>query len=583
MTKYSQLFVPTLREAPRDADTVSAKLMIRAGMIRKLAAGLYEWLPLGLKVLKKVEQIVREEMDKIGGQEVWLPHIQPKELWEETGRWGVYGKELLRIKDRKGSEFCFAPTAEEVITDLVRRDVRSYRQLPIMCYQFGTKFRDEIRPRFGVMRAREFYMKDAYSFHADEKDAGAYYQKAVEAYSNVFKRCGLNFRPVEAETGAIGGSFSHEFMVLADTGEEEIVSCPACSYAANVERADCLPPVISPNPEPLLPMEDVPTPGAYTVEDVAKFMKAPKEKFIKTLFFLADGAPAVALVRGDCELNEPKLLRALGAKELRKMSEEQYSQLAGCEVGFAGPQGLKEKCKAHDSRARVVADHLLKTVVNGISGGNKKDVHTKNVNLGRDYEPDLFADLRNALRGDFCPRCGAQGKRNELQFSRGIEVGHTFKLGTKYSAAMKAHYLDEVGESHPFVMGCYGIGVSRVVAAAIEQAHDENGIRWSKEMAPFQVIVVPVKPEEPQTARWTEEVSRELEQAGWSVLVDDRDERPGVKFKDADLIGIPLRATIGEKGIAQGTVELKLRSEAEVRHVPREQLIKEARTLLDRA
>jgi prolyl-tRNA synthetase len=578
--KYSQIFIPTLRDAPRDADAVSAKLMIRSGMIRKLAAGLYEWLPLGLKVLKKVEKIVREEMDRIGGQEVWLPHIQPKELWEETGRWGVYGKELLRIKDRKGSEFCFAPTAEEVITDLIRRDVRSYRQLPIMCYQFGTKFRDEIRPRFGVMRAREFYMKDAYSFHADEKDAEAYYGKALQAYSNIFRRCGLNFRPVEAETGAIGGSFSHEFMVLADTGEEEIVSCPSCSYAANVERAECLPPEPKTSSEAPAPMEDVSTPGAFTVDDVAKLMNAPKEKFIKALFFMADGAPVVAFVRGDCALNEPKLMRAAGAKQLYKMSEEDYSKLAGCDVGFAGPQGLKERAKAHDARTRIFADHLLKTVVNGISGGNKKDVHAKNVNLGRDYEPDAFVDLRNALRGDLCPRCGKDGKKSELQFSRGIEVGHAFKLGTKYSASMKAHYLDEAGQSIPFVMGCYGIGVSRVVAAAIEQGHDDNGIRWSKEMAPFVAIVIPVKPEDSQTAQWTDAIVSELEQQGWDVLVDDRPERAGVKFKDADLIGIPLRITIGEKGIAQGTVELKLRSQSEVRHVPRENLLKEAKALL---
>lgn len=573
--KYSQLFVPTLRNAPKDADTVSAQLMIRSGMIRKIASGLYEWLPLGLKVLKRVEQIVREEMNRAGGQEVWLPHIQPKELWEETGRWQIYGKELLRIKDRKNSDFCFAPTAEEVITDMVRRDVRSYRQLPLLLYQFGTKFRDEIRPRFGVMRAREFYMKDAYSFHPDEKNAEQWYAKVFDAYMKIFTRCGLKFRPVEAETGAIGGSFSHEFMVLAETGEEEIVSCETCGYAANVERAECIEDGSQPNSlENPLPIEDVPTPNAWTVEDVAKLMNQPKEKFIKTMFYIANGNPVVALIRGDCELNESKLARVLGAAMLEKMSEEGYAKLADCPVGFAGPAGLKERCQRSSGNCRIVADHLVSKVVNGVSGANKKDMHAKNVNLGRDYQPDQFVDLRKVRHGDFCPQCAKQGKKNPLTFSRGIEVGHAFKLGTKYSSAMNACYLDEAGKSIPFVMGCYGIGVSRVVAAAIEQNHDDNGVIWTKELAPFKVIVVPVNFEEPRSREMSEKIYQQLNAQGIDAILDDRIERAGTKFKDADLIGIPVRVTVSEKSLANDQVEFKSRSAKDFELVPVSQILR---------
>ncbi len=578
--RYSKFFVPTLRDVPKDADTVSAKLMLRSGMIRKLAAGLYDWLPLGLRVLKKVEAIIREEMNAIDGQEVWLPHVQPRELWEETGRWGVYGKELLRFKDRKNSDFCFAPTAEEVITDLVRRDVRSYRQLPLMVYQFGTKFRDEIRPRFGVMRAREFYMKDAYSYHADEKDAERYYARVVEAYSKIFQRCGLRFRPVEADSGAIGGNFSHEFMVMADTGEEAIAICPSCSYAANVEKAECLPASANGAAESPLAIEDVATPGASSVEAVAKVLNAPKEKFIKTLFFMADEAPVVALVRGDTEMNALKLGRALGAKTVFKMSEQDYQRFAGCDVGFAGPQGLKEKARAQDPKFKLVADLLVRSVANGISGANRKDAHSKNLNPGRDFEPDLYADLRNARDGDACPRCASQGKKSALSFSRGIEVGHTFKLGTKYSASMKAEFLDEAGKSAPFIMGCYGIGVSRVVAAAIEQNNDANGMLWKRELAPFQVVLIPVKLEDPKTREWTDKIYADLTRAGIEVLCDDRDERAGVKFKDADLIGIPVKITLGEKGLSQNQAEVKTRGAADTNFIALDQLLPQIQSVL---
>ncbi|OGR79213.1 MAG: proline--tRNA ligase [Elusimicrobia bacterium RIFCSPLOWO2_02_FULL_39_32] len=579
--KISKILIPTLREAPKDAENISAKLMIRAGMIRKLASGIYDWLPLGLKVLKNVEKIVREEMDAIGGQEVWLPVIQPKELWSETGRWQIYGKELLRIKDRKGSEFCFAPTAEEVITDLARKDVRSYRQLPIMFYQFGAKFRDEIRPRFGVMRAREFYMKDAYSFHADEADVENYYSKILDAYSRIFKRCGLQFRAVEAETGAIGGTFSHEFMVLADTGEEEIVSCsPNCNYAANVERAECIKENSKKDKETLLPLEEISTPNAWTVEDVAKCLNANKEKFIKTMFYKVDDLPVIALIRGDQELNEFKLLHALNGQKIELMSEKEYSLLADCEVGFAGPYGLKERAKKSGVAPQIVADYAVSNLVNGISGANKKDFHLKNININRDYQPEKIADLRKIKNGDSCIRCAQKGIESQLRFSRGIEVGHAFKLGAKYSKAMNAVYLDEKGTSHPFIMGCYGIGISRVVASAIEQNYDEQGIIWTKNLAPFKVSIVPVNFEHPETRKLSEEIESQLESKGIETLLDDRLERAGVKFKDSDLIGIPVRITVSERGIEKGTVEIKLRSQPELKHCPKETLLDEIQRIL---
>ncbi len=422
--KYSKLLIPTLREAPKDADTASSKLMIRSGMIRKIAAGLYDWLPLGLRVLKKVEQIVREEMNRADAQEVWLPTVQPRELWEETGRWQVYGKELLRFKDRKDTEFCYAPTAEEIITDLVRKDVHSYKQLPVYLYQFGSKFRDEIRPRFGVMRAREFYMKDCYSFHATESDAETYYGRMIEAYKNIFTRCGLKFRPVDADSGAIGGNFSHEFMVLAETGEDEIISCDACGYASN------------------------------------------KEKHLKSF-----------------------------------------------------PEGAEVKV------------------------------------------------------GDACPKC----KSGKLIISRGIEVGHCFKLGTKYSAAMKAHFLDEKGVSAPFIMGCYGIGVSRVVASAIEQNHDENGILWPNAIAPYQIVIIPTNYEDAKIKEWADKLYSEFQALGLDVLLDERSERAGVKFKDADLIGIPFRVTLGEKGMAKGAAEIKPRAAKQFQEVPLDQVLPEVK------
>lgn len=552
--KLSQYYIPTLKEAPKDADTLSAKLMIRAGLIRKLASGLYEWLPLGLRVLKKVENIVREEMDKAGACEVWLPVVQPKELWEESGRWTFYGKELLRFVDRKEAEFCVAPTAEEVITDLVRKDVSSYKQLPVCLYQFGTKFRDEIRPRFGVMRAREFYMKDAYSFAASDEDASAWYKKMYDAYQRIFTRCGFKFAAVEADTGSIGGNFSHEFMVLADTGEDTIASCPACGYAANTEKAEILKPAdIEINPADLKPMEKRDTPKAYTVEDVAQLLGVPTEKLIKLLVFTADDTPVVALVRGDHELNEFKFKALLKCNELTKASEEVYTQVTGSPVGFAGPQGLKEK----NPHVKIYADNYVKNIINGVAGGNEKDVHMINVTPQRDIKVDVYADLKMASAGDKCARCGAA-----FTFKRGIETGHVFKLGTKYSAAMHATFLDESQKAQPMIMGCYGIGISRVVAAAIEQSHDDNGIIWPAPLAPFDVALVAIDYDSnPDVKKHTDEICAALEEKGLSVLLDDRDERPGVKFKDMDLIGLPHRLVVSSRTVKDGECEYKKRSE----------------------
>ena len=553
--KLSNYYLPTLKEAPKDADTLSAKLMIRAGLIRKVASGLYEWLPLGLRVLKKVENIVREEMDRAGANEVWLPVVQPKELWEESGRWTFYGKELLRFTDRKEAGFCISPTAEEAITDLIRKDVSSYKQLPVCLYQFGTKFRDEIRPRFGVMRAREFYMKDAYSFAATDESANEWYQKMYDAYQRIFTRCGFNFKAVEADTGSIGGNFSHEFMVLADTGEDAIADC-TCGYAANTEKAEILPPAdIEISEADLKPMEQKATPKAYTIEAVAEMLGMPQSKLIKLLVFTADGKPIVALVRGDHELNEFKFKALLKCNELEKASEEVYTQVTGSFVGFAGAQGLKEK----NPNVMIYADNYVKNIVNGVSGGNEKDVHTINVTPRRDIKVDVYADLKMASAGDKCARCG-----KEFSVTRGIETGHIFKLGTKYSAAMHANFLGEDQKEKPMIMGCYGIGISRVVAAAIEQSHDDNGIIWPAPMAPFDVALVAIDYDSnPEVKKHADEICAKLENAGLSVLLDNRDERPGVKFKDMDLIGLPYRLVVSSRTVKDGQCEYKKRTDKE--------------------
>ena len=546
---FSKAFIPTLKEAPSDLDNISAKLMVRSGMIRKLGSGLFEMLPLGLKTLNNVIKIIREEMDFIDGQEVKLPLILPKELWIETGRWNVYGKELFRLKDRKNAEFCLAPTAEEAITDLTRSFIKSYRQLPIMLYQFGIKFRDEIRPRFGVMRAREFLMKDAYSFHATESDLEAYYKRVYEAYEKICKRCGFKYRVVEAASGAIGGNFSHEFMVLADTGEEEIAWCN-CGYGANSEKAECLDTVYEKSNEEQQDMQVIDTPNVGTIEDVSKFLNSSAQKFIKTIIYVADKNPIAVLVRGDYEINEIKLQSLIGCGELELANQEVVEEVTGAKVGFAGPINLKKQVK-------IYADYSVINVVNGVVGANKTDAHIKNVNYNKDYKADVVADLRKVVHGDICPKC----KKAKLQFSRGIEIGHIFKLGTKYSKSMKATYLDAGGKENLIIMGCYGIGVTRIIAATIEQSYDENGIVWPVEIAPFKISIVPVDFKDDKTKEVAETIYKQLRDLKIEVLLDDRDERAGIKFKDADLIGIPFRITISKKTLADGAVEFKNRKD----------------------
>ncbi len=552
--RQSQLLIPTLREDPGEAEIVSHRLMLRAGMIRKVAAGIYTYLPLGLRVIRKVERIIREELNKAGAQEVLMPIASPAELWQETGRWDFYGKELFRFKDRHERDFCLGPTHEEVITDLVRREVRSYRQLPANFYQIQTKFRDEIRPRFGLMRGREFIMKDAYSFDADEAGAKESYRKMYEAYKAIFTRCGLSFRPVEADTGLIGGTSSHEFMVLADTGEEGIAVCDACDYAANVERAELQEHAHKPPPETLREKRRVPTPGKKTVEEVTAFLKVPATQLVKTLLYRADGKTVAVLIRGDHEVNEIKLKKALGATDLVMADSATVEQLSGAPVGFAGPIGLKG--------VPLIADLSVKGLVNVVVGGNAADTHWVDVTPGRDFTPHRYTDLRYAVAGDACPRCA-----KPLRIVRGIEVGHVFMLGTKYSEKMKALYLDKQGREQMMVMGCYGIGVGRTAAAAIEQNHDANGIIWPAPLAPFHVHVIPLA-DKGKVLEAAVALESEFERAGIGVLVDDRDERPGVKFNDADLIGCPYQVVIGEKNLSQGLMELKERRTGTVTKLP---------------
>jgi len=552
--RTSQLLIPTLRADPGEAETVSHRLMLRAGLIRKVAAGIYTYLPLGLRVIRKVEQIIREEMNRADAQELLMPVASPAELWKETGRWNFYGKELIRFKDRHERDFCLGPTHEEIITDLFRREVRSYRQLPMNFYQIQTKFRDEIRPRFGLMRGREFIMKDAYSFDRDEAGARLSYQKMYDAYCRIFTRCGLKFRPVEADTGLIGGTSSHEFMVLAETGEETIVYSDTGTYAANVERAEVLPPVEM-DTSPLRPLQSVSTPGCRTVEEVTAFLKITPQQLVKTLLYSTGKETVAVLIRGDHEANEIKIKRLLGVSELELASATTIEQVTGAPVGFAGPVGLSD--------VRVIADHAVKALRNFVVGGNRNDTHYLNANWGRDFSAEQFADLRNARSGDPSPR-----KDGTLKATRGIEVGHVFMLGTKYSQAMQASYLDPKGQETLTVMGCYGIGVGRTAAAAIEQNHDDKGIIWPFPIAPIHVHLLTLS----QSATTIEAATRlyqELPEAGFEVLWDDRDERAGVKFNDADLLGAPFQIVIGDKGLADGLIELKSRKDSvKVKHPP---------------
>ena len=546
--KMSNLYAPTLREVPAEAEVPSHQLMLRAGMIRKAAGGVYSYLPLAWRTLRKIEQIVREEMDAKGGQEIAMPIVQPAEIWQQTGRWDVYGDEMFRLKDRHQRDFCLGPTHEEMVTTLVKSDVRSYRQLPLLVYQIQNKYRDEIRPRFGLMRGREFIMKDLYSFDRDVAGLELSYKKMYDAYSRIFTRCGLEFRPVEADPGAIGGSGTHEFMVIADSGEAAIAYCDSCDFAANVEKAELLP--IAAVDETAGAIEKVATPGKKTIQEVVEFLSLSAEHLIKSLAFVTEKGPVLALVRGDHEVNEIKLSNLLNVLQLEMAAEKDIRAAFHSEPGYLGPVGLE--------KVTVVADASVMNMQKAVCGANVLDQHYINVLPSRDIKASIIGDIRLIREGDPCPRCGASVKT-----ARGIEVGQVFKLHTKYSQSLDATYLDEDGQEKLMVMGCYGVGVSRTMAAAIEQHHDADGIIWPAAIAPYQVVIVPINiKDEPQMAM-AEKVYQELTTAGIEVVLDDRDERSGVKFKDADLIGYPVRITVGPKALKENCVEVKVRRNKE--------------------
>jgi prolyl-tRNA synthetase len=573
--RWSRYYLYTTREVPNDAEVISHQLMVRSGLIKKVAAGIYTYMPFGWRSLQKLMAIVRREMNAAGAIELSMPAIQPAELWVESGRWQRYGKELLRIKDRHERDFVFGPTHEEVITDAVRRDVKSYRQLPFNLYQIQTKFRDEIRPRFGLMRGREFLMKDAYSFHTSAESLDEAYEAMRAAYCRIFESCQLDYTPVEADTGTIGGSASHEFMVVADTGESAVVRCPSCGYAANVEKAEtrrveAAAGAAGAEAHPPQSLEEVATPGRHTIEEVARFLKVSPKRLVKTLIYETEKGLVAALIRGDREINEVKLLNHFDVQHLALASEEKVVAATGAPVGFAGPVGL--------SGIPIVADETIRGLTNFVTGANKGDAHLVNVNWGRDVDLSDWADLVLVTGGDPCPRC--DGK---LELFRGIEVGHIFKLGTKYSEKLACNYTDEAGADKPMIMGCYGLGIGRTVAAAIEQNHDKDGIVWPRPLAPFEVLLIAVNPEDAAVRGAAEELYAQLQEKGADVLFDDRDERPGVKFKDADLIGIPVRVTVGAKSLADGKVEVSLRRDREKLMVPPAEAVAKVLELLGNA
>ena len=552
--RWSQTMIPTLRADPQEAEIDSHKLMLRAGLIRKLGGGLYSFLPLGLKALRNVEAIIREEMNRAAAIELLMPALHPREIWEQTGRYKVLKDVMFKIRDRQNRELVLGPTHEEIITDLVARELNSYRHLPKTFYQIQTKFRDEIRPRFGLMRAKEFIMKDAYSFDTDWTAADASYQAMYNAYVRIFERCGLRVKIVEADTGAMGGSASHEFMVLADAGEDGIVECSSCEYAANMEKAERRftgPAAVrecGPAPKP------VSTPGMRTIEDVSRFLKVEPAALVKTLIYVADGKVVAAMVPGDRDVNERKLARALSADTLALADDDTIRKVTGAPVGFAGPVGLT---------IPLYADKTLEGCRGVATGANAADTHLVDVDLARDASGIAYHDLTIAREGDGCPRC-----EGTLREKRGIEVGHVFKLGTKYSQILDASYLDAAGQKHTMIMGCYGIGVTRTLQAIIEQSHDDGGIVWPMSVAPCQVAVLPLNSQHEESMRVAESLAAALEQAGIDVLLDDRDERAGVKLKDADLIGVPVRVVVSERSLADGKIELKLRTEKKASLVP---------------
>lgn len=546
--KMSNMLMLTLRETPAEAEIESHKLMLRSGMIRKMASGVYNYMPLGLKVLKNIENIVREEMNNAGAQEFLASALLPSELWKESGRWDVFGPEMFKLKDRNEREFCLGPTHEEVFTDLARNEIKSYKQLPLNLYQIQTKYRDERRPRFGMIRSREFVMKDAYSFDKDYAGLDIAYDKMYEAYTEIFKRCNVECKAVAADSGAMGGSGSAEFMVKSEIGEDEVAFCKECDYAANVEKAPCTPEKAE--KEELKELTKVETPHAKTIDDLVKFFNTDSKRFAKTIIYKADDKVVAVMVRGDREVNETKVKNAVGAPvEFDLADEKTVKNATGAVVGFAGPIGIKADY--------LFIDNEVTFMYNFIVGANETGYHFSNVNYGRDFEGTV-GDFRNAIEGEKCPKCG-----KELTIARGIEVGHIFKLGTKYSESMEAYFVDENGENKPLIMGCYGIGINRTMAAVIEQHHDENGIVWPMSVAPYKVIVVPAVFKSEEQMQTAEKLYNEIKALGIDVLLDDRNERAGVKFKDADLIGIPIRITVGKK-IADGEVEFKLRSSSDV-------------------
>ncbi|MDO4203169.1 MAG: proline--tRNA ligase [Selenomonadaceae bacterium] len=566
--RTSQLYAPTLRETPAEAEVISHKLMLRAGMIRKAAGGLYTYLPLAWRTLRKIMQIVREEMDAAGGQEIAMPIVQPAEIWQETGRWSVYGDEMFRVNDRHGRNFCLGPTHEEMVTTLIRDEVRSYKQLPLLLYQIQNKYRDEIRPRFGLMRGREFIMKDLYSFDKDQAGMDESYKKMYDAYWRIFDRIGLKFRPVEADNGAIGGGHSHEFTVLADAGESNIVYCDKCDYAASDEKAELLP--LTAEQEEMQPLAKVSTPEAHTIELLVDFLKCDIKHTIKAVAFQTEEDEVVlAFVRGDHDVNEVKVINAIGAIDLH-MAEDAAIREVGGMPGFMSPIGIKKGTK-------ILVDTTVMNMYNAVSGANEADMHYTGVNPSRDFDKNeiIVTDIRLIKDGDPCPRCGGT-----VHMTRGIEAGQVFTLGTKYSKSLHATYLDEQGKEQLLMMGCYGIGVSRTMAAAIEQCNDKDGIIWPRSIAPYEVVVVPVNAKVPEQLALAEEIYEELKKAGVDTIIDDRKERAGVKFKDCDLIGYPLRITVGPKAVENDTIELKVRKNGETAEAGKAEVVAKALEML---
>jgi len=561
--RISKLFSKTQREIPAEADTISHQLLLRAGMIRQVAAGVYSYLPLAWRALKKIENIIREEMDKAGGQELMLPALQPLELWQETGRDLAFGQGLFTLSDRRDRKLALGPTHEEVITELVRYNVQSYRDLPLLLYQIQTKFRDEPRPRAGLIRVREFTMKDLYSFDTDEEGLNQSYSKMLQAYHNIYARCGLPALLVEADSGAIGGKESHEFTLITESGEDEIIQCPDCQYVANADKAQSIKDKIE-GGEPL-PLEEVETPGMATIEEVSRFLKMPQNRTLKAVFYVVDSKLIFVVIRGDLEVNEVKLKNALDCTELRMATEAEVIE-AGIVAGAASPIGI--------SGFKVIADDSITTATNLIAGANKPDTHLKNVNYPRDFRVDLMTDIARARAGDGCPKCGGK-----LLSSHGIEVGHTFKLGTFISQKLGASFIDANGVSHPIVMGSYGIGLGRLLAAAIEQNHDDKGIIWPLAIAPYHIYLCSLYLENPQVVTMVENLYADLTSQGLEVLFDDRDESPGVKFNDADLLGIPVRVTISPRTLETNSVEIKQRSEKESELVPLEEAVNRLKEL----